>query len=334
MPDLSWLRMSLRTSLTMSRRDRRTLLVGVVAIGSILTVFRGIPAWLRRARERREAVHEVVREATESELAVRNAPLYERGLRVGEQRYFALAPVLLDGEPMAAAGAALTSAVGDAATASNLQVGALQVHTDSGTVGEIARISLRGEATGDVTGITHFLSALEGGAPLMTVRELTLTQADPAAPDDRPEALRVEFVVEAVARTDSGDRSGGRGPVSVAGLVPQPREVFVYDAAVLGRAADSVSVADPFRLARRPPRVAFGTTLPNAPPPRPRLQLALDGIVGGPPWRAVLEGVPMHDGSTVVAAGDTIGGLTVRSIRRDTVVVWGMDTTWTLTRGH
>ena len=319
----------------MSRRDRQTLLAGILVIGAILVVFRGIPSWLRRQRERRDAVHEVVREATESQLAVRNAPLFEQALRAGEQRYFAFAPLLLDGEPMAAVGAALTSAVGDAATANNLQVGALQVLADSATVGEIARLSLRGEATGDVAGITHFPSALEAGTPLVKVRELTLTQADPVAPDGRPEALRAEFVLEAVARTaDAGDRVGSRRPVSVVGVIPQPREVLVYDDAALRRAADSVVVGDPFRIARKPARVAFGTPPVNAPPTPLRIQLTLGGIIGGPPWRAILDGIPMLEGSTVVAAGETIGGLRIRAVRRDTVVVQGMDTTWIFTRGH
>jgi hypothetical protein len=119
-------------------------------------------------------------------------------------------------------------------------------------------------------------------------------------------------------------------------LVPPPiaEDVMMYDRDILAREADRVIANDLFRSERRPSHVAFGTApaavLPTpSPPPRP--QLTVEGIAGGPPWRAVLHGVPNHEGSVVVAPGDTLSGLWVRSIRRDTVVVQGRDTLWTLT---
>ncbi len=121
---------------------------------------------------------------------------------------------------------------------------------------------------------------------------------------------------------------------------PMTDDVAMYDREILAQAADSVIANDGFRLERRPSRVAFGTTLhsmpsTSAPPPVSlRPHVTVGGIIGGPPWRAVLNGVPNHDGGTVVAPGDTLGGLLVRSIRRDTVVVRGQDTTWTLTVEH
>jgi hypothetical protein len=57
----------------------------------------------------------------------------------------------------------------------------------------------------------------------------------------------------------------------------------------------------------------------------------LRGIIGGPPWSAILEGIPGREGSVVLRRGDTIAALRVRAVRRDTVVVEGADTTWRLT---
>jgi len=65
-------------------------------------------------------------------------------------------------------------------------------------------------------------------------------------------------------------------------------------------------------------------------PVLPRPSLVLRGIVGGPPWDAIVEGIPNHDGAYVVRAGETVGALNVRSVRRDGVIIRGMDTTWTL----
>jgi len=103
----------------------------------------------------------------------------------------------------------------------------------------------------------------------------------------------------------------------------------------LRTAASLVANHDPFRVDHQPSTVAYRPELegvappPTAPkPPKPRLMLA--GIIGGPPWQALLDSVPGRDGSVLVHKGDTLGALRVRSIGRDTVIVQGLDTTWRL----
>jgi hypothetical protein len=103
-------------------------------------------------------------------------------------------------------------------------------------------------------------------------------------------------------------------------------------------AADRVVERDPFRLERRPSAVAYAPVidgaLPQAPTP-PKPTLVVTGIVGGPPWEALVDGIPGRQGSVLVRRGDVFGDSTVRlSVKRigaDTVVVVGMDTTWKLT---
>ncbi|HEU4557817.1 MAG TPA: hypothetical protein VFS20_08200, partial [Longimicrobium sp.] len=106
-------------------------------------------------------------------------------------------------------------------------------------------------------------------------------------------------------------------------------------------AASSVARGDPFRLDRRPAPVAFsarpdamggvpGMMQPPPPPPPPRPQLAVSGIVG-PPWTALLEGVPGRDGPVLVRGGERLGELQVRQVGPNGVVVVGMDTIWRLT---
>jgi hypothetical protein len=58
--------------------------------------------------------------------------------------------------------------------------------------------------------------------------------------------------------------------------------------------------------------------------------LLLRGLIGGPPWTAVVEGIPGREQGIVLRAGDTVAGLTVRDVRAAEVIVRGMDTTWTL----
>ncbi len=106
----------------------------------------------------------------------------------------------------------------------------------------------------------------------------------------------------------------------------------------LAEAASRVAAGDVFRLDRAPPPLGFQPAAPvdegmPPPPPEPppyRPPLAVTGIVG-PPWRAVLVGVPGRDGGVLVRAGDTLADLRVRSVSRGLVVVQGADTTWRLT---
>lgn len=124
-----------------------------------------------------------------------------------------------------------------------------------------------------------------------------------------------------------------------------PRETFAslakarvpIPADSLSALANRIAGADPFRLTRRPSPIAFGAAPENAtplPPKAPKPPLALSGTIGGPPWIAVMDGVPGHEQSIAVRAGDTLAGLSVRSVTHDRIVVVGFDTTWRLTVRH
>lgn len=105
------------------------------------------------------------------------------------------------------------------------------------------------------------------------------------------------------------------------------------DPARIARAVDSLVARDLFRPTRRPSPIAFATAVEGAapPPPRPpKPALALVGIVGGSRRTALVEGLPGREGASLVAQGDTVGGLRIRTITRDTVIIAGMDTIWRL----
>jgi hypothetical protein len=97
-------------------------------------------------------------------------------------------------------------------------------------------------------------------------------------------------------------------------------------------AAEVVAARDPFRLpqeaalAERAATAAEAAAVPRAAAPL----LVVRAIVGGPPWQAVLDGLPGQPPGTVVTSGAEIGGLRVVAVTRDSVVVRGLDTTWTL----
>jgi hypothetical protein len=100
--------------------------------------------------------------------------------------------------------------------------------------------------------------------------------------------------------------------------------------------ASVIGDRDPFRLTREPSSVPYAPGREGSAPPQSvsRPAVTLSGIVG-PPWVAVLEGVPGRTGSVVAVAGDTVSRpplslLVVHRVTRDTVVLLGVDTTWRL----
>jgi hypothetical protein len=153
-------------------------------------------------------------------------------------------------------------------------------------------------------------------------------------------ALALAFLLLGASRWRRAEPAAEE-PASVVDAVPaEPRRV---PRERLAAAARSVAGGNPFRLDRAPAPIGFqqppapgmpgtltGMPPPYEPPAPPRPQLLVSGIVG-PPWQAMLEGVPGREGAVVVRQGDALGELRIREITRSVVVVASPDTTWRLT---
>jgi hypothetical protein len=95
---------------------------------------------------------------------------------------------------------------------------------------------------------------------------------------------------------------------------------------------------DPFRLSNAPSRTRY-TTLdrPSSLGSSPvhdahdaRPTMTLKAIAGGPPWKALIEGIPGQARAVLVEPGTVLDRLSIRAITRDGVLVRGLDTTWVL----
>jgi hypothetical protein len=121
-------------------------------------------------------------------------------------------------------------------------------------------------------------------------------------------------------------------------LPDTPPPISATDTTVLGALAATIQAQNPFRIGRTPSDVRFD---PMEPVPMnaestdsviiSRPALILVGILGGPPWNALVDGIPEHHGSVLLRLGEQAGGIRFDQIRGDTVVLAGHDTTWTLT---
>lgn len=102
--------------------------------------------------------------------------------------------------------------------------------------------------------------------------------------------------------------------------------------------AEELTVAnDLFRLSNTPASVRYDPAndgnalgLGSASPPPLRPTLVLKAIVGGPPWQAVIDGIPGQPAGTIARDGAKFDKLTVRAVTRDSVIVQGPDTAWVL----
>jgi len=105
----------------------------------------------------------------------------------------------------------------------------------------------------------------------------------------------------------------------------------------LAVAADRLVTGDPFRVSNTPASVRFdagddaGAGAQAFTPVVSRPVLMLKGVTGGPPWQAMIDGIPGQPAGTIVRAGARFDKLLVRVVSRDSVVLQGADTTWVLT---
>jgi hypothetical protein len=115
-------------------------------------------------------------------------------------RMGALDSSILSASSPSAAAVRLASEVEDVADESSVKIGAIQLQADSAGVGALVTVGVRVTAIADVFGLLAFMRAIEGGERMLVVRELVVTQPEPAAPENKAETLRIELTIVGLAR--------------------------------------------------------------------------------------------------------------------------------------
>jgi len=144
-------------------------------------------------------------------------------------------------------------------------------------------------------------------------------------------ALHRNLAAVAVSAPDSAPTT----PAPLATSDPDDKRLEAHAAELRNR--------NPFRLQRTPTDRAFGAPEQLSPPSNPADShdpniteptlptLVLGGIVGGPPWKAVIEGFPGQESGVVLSVGDEWNGIRLEWIRADSAKLASTDTTWVLT---
>jgi hypothetical protein len=207
-----------------SRRDRRVLVAGAVAVATLLAFGRGVPAYVGWRRATLAEARDAVDAAATAAHSVAGLKARLDSLDARRTRFVALAPAVVEGRSPAAAAGTLASLVTGAAARAGVRVNSVQPRPDSAGDGVFTRVSVRVDAVGDVYGLGAFLAALEGGPELLAVRELAINQPEPAATPDRVEELRIEMTVDGLALTH-GPEEPPEEPESDAAPPAGPGEV-------------------------------------------------------------------------------------------------------------
>jgi hypothetical protein len=202
--------------LAMSSRDRKTLAAGVVGILMILAAGRVIPLWREWDGQSRTSAVELTAQLASLEEQLELLPVLRDSARVRGVRAAAAWERLIESPTAGAAGANLATQVADIADDLGVKVSAVQIRPDTLFRSGFARVAVSFTATGDVTHLTDLLAALEASDALMAVRELTVTPADVLLPDGRPEVIRFQLLIEALAVKSAPKDGRGTGGAAAA----------------------------------------------------------------------------------------------------------------------
>lgn len=182
-----------------SARDRRTLAIG---FGAIVTLA-GAPRGVRAARDR--LARHAISQATLRERwafardAGRVLPSLRDSLSARRTRLAALNVRVITAATPAMAAALLGALVEGIANDANVKVSSLELRADTLARSLTTRIAVRVTAEGDVVGLGAFLHAVERRDEPMIVRDLSVSQTDPAAGADRIEVLHFDMTIDGLA---------------------------------------------------------------------------------------------------------------------------------------
>jgi len=179
------------------------LIVGATAIGGLLTLARGLPALTRWQNDKCSEAETLLADLAAARSGARQLPALRDSLRSREARLATIDSAIIIGPTPSAAAASLASELEDLADDASVKISAMQLHADSASSGALVQVGVRLTAVADVYGLLSLLRDIEGGTMLLAVRDLAVTQPEPAAPTSKPETLRVDLMVVGLARIES-----------------------------------------------------------------------------------------------------------------------------------
>jgi hypothetical protein len=192
-------------TLELSHRDRRIASIGVIIVGGLLVVSRGVPTLRARERLMRSNAESMAEQLASAARVEEMLPAICESLSVRQQRLAALESRTIVARSPGDAGAALAAALEALADSARFRVTGLQLRVDTLTVSGMTHVGVRLTGLADVVGLGALMRSIEddNGSP-MIVRDLAVSQPEPASPSAKIETLRIDMFVEALCDIEPG----------------------------------------------------------------------------------------------------------------------------------
>jgi hypothetical protein len=200
----------MRSLIALGARERRALTIGAVTMLGIVLLGKGIPALHEWESGERAGAEQAVSELAALRRTLETGDRVRNRLARTSAELVRLDSSVLHSTSPAEAASTLAMLVNEFADSASIHLGAVTVRSDSSFTRGFATATVRATATGDVEGLMTFLQFIEDGDITLGVRELTVTQPDPAAPSSKPETLRFEVVIRALVRNPDNPTGSGR----------------------------------------------------------------------------------------------------------------------------
>jgi len=194
------------TALALGARDRRVIVIGAVTISLLVGLSRGLPALRSWVQNRTAEARASAEQLAEARNGMRLLTALRDTLRVRRERLSAIDSVLPAQSSPSAVAATIASELEDFADDNGVKLATLQMRADTTVRFGRVRATVRLGGITDVTGLAGFLRSIEAGETPLVVRELSVSQPEPAAPDSRPESLRFDMLVVGLGRIAASAR--------------------------------------------------------------------------------------------------------------------------------
>lgn len=185
--------------------NARVLVLGIACIAIILGAGKGLPVWVHWRAGMSEELDRAQAQLHRDQRLVASRRAVRLSLDHQTTLFLGLSQAFLKGKSASQGAASLASILADAGDANGVHFSSLQPQADSTSRSLIVPVTVRASGSGDIRGISGMLRDLEGGVPLIEIREITVGQSDPAAPADHMEVLHVELTVRGLYRRTPDD---------------------------------------------------------------------------------------------------------------------------------
>lgn len=187
-------------------RDRRTLVGGAVIVSVLVGSSRGLPALRAWTEDRTGRAQAAAEQLAAVKQGMERLPALRESLVVRRARLAAIDSVLPAESTPSGVAAAVASALEDFADDNAVKLTTLQLRADTTVRAGRVRVSVRLGGVTDVAGLAGLLRSIEAGETPLIVRDLSVSQPEPAAPDSKPEALRFDMLIAGIGRISRGAR--------------------------------------------------------------------------------------------------------------------------------